>query len=212
MSGVVPGLRADVNCTPAEAVPGPALFVALTEHEYDTPPDSPWTVIGELAPVAVKGGRPVAVHVTVKLMIGLPAPAVDVKLTVARPGSVLTITLVGAPGSVSGMPVTVHARELVGFTRASGVLSVTRNSIVCVAVFGIWYVKLSNAPWLLVREVTTLPSTTHDAVRPAAASDPANVAWNSELVRTIEFNAVADGRAPGSIRLTPSAGAPQPPL
>ena len=77
--------------------PSPSAFVAVTVNAYAVPFDSPVTIIGLVAPVAVK---PPGLEVTLYDVTPPPPVVGAVKLTVAcvLPGT--AVAAVGAPGSI----------------------------------------------------------------------------------------------------------------
>ena len=82
-----------------EALPVPALFVAVTVNVYAVPFVKPVTLIGLDAPLAV---APPGLAVTVYVVI--PAPPFDagaVKVTLAEPLPAVALTEVGAPGTTA---------------------------------------------------------------------------------------------------------------
>jgi hypothetical protein len=100
----------------ADAAPVPTEFVAVTVKVYAVPLVNPVTVIGLDVPVAVKVvPPPVGVAVTAYEVIALP-PLDEgaAKLTVACPLPAVSLTPVGAPGTV--IPVTLSPVEFAPFT------------------------------------------------------------------------------------------------
>ena len=94
--GAVAGVTADEVL---EALPLPALLVAVTVKVYAEPLVRPVTVIGDEEPVAVK---PLGEEVTVYPVIADPPVLVGaVKLTVALPLLPLAEIPVGAPGAIA---------------------------------------------------------------------------------------------------------------
>lgn len=97
-----------VTFTLLEAAPVPAAFVAVTLQLYCTAFVIELTMIGLVVPVPVRVVSPAAVQVTVYPVIAEPpfdAGAVNEIVACAFPG--LPVPIVGAPGTVRGVTVTL---------------------------------------------------------------------------------------------------------